>query len=395
MNEGIFGPILDDISNSNNIQHEEFETCTEAIGTDLDELDSIDQSIEDYEKASFESVIENINLLNNVLAYKNVKSGIALESVSSEFGISTEGIKEIAEKGLDSLKAIGKKLVEILKSIIAFFKVESKTVKNIKKKIKLTENDLRYIHKTNNKKDIFTKLYDPDRFTYIFTKELILCKFLFRDFNYDTWLSRLKGTYIVQDYEKILENTLKEVFYDAEEVDGVNPNSGVYEYFMTLGEGVNLDPKLKIGNLKDFFEKYNKVTYKKSNNAFDYDDFDFLNNIYVLSDFLERNCKEITNKLNKLISQANLDDNKKRYSPEHLNELISLLGKYKTEHSKNIKEYVSYCGNYLKEVKKYEHLDKVSGNDSMKKAKDDSGMSKFHYDAFKPDSFEFKSFDTK
>ena len=383
MNEGILNYILNsEVNNS----IEEVQTCLESIEYDLKELDSIDESLESYEKASFESTIENINLLNSVLAYKNIKSGVALESVSNEFSISNEGIKEIAEKGVNALKALGDKLLKILKAILSFFKIESKTVKNIRKKIKLTEEELKYIHKTNNNTDIFKKLYDPDRFTYIFTKELILCKFLNKNMNYKDWANRLKGTYITQEYIKTLEDTLLGVY-----IDGSND---IIEFITWLENGKDFNPVGKIKDLKHFFENYDKIVYKKSNNAFDYDSFDFLNNIYVLTDLLEKANKNISGKIESLIRKAQVSNiiaaSRNKYGTETLNELIGLLTRYKTEHSKNIKEYVSYCGEYLKEVKKYEHLDKEKGKDDMKKSKDDSKMPKFH-----PDTFKFKSFNTK
>lgn len=384
MNEGILNYILN--SEVNN-PIEEVQTCLESIEFDLKELDSIDESLESYEKASFESTIENINLLNSVLAYKNIKSGIALESVSNEFSISNEGIKEIAEKGVNALKALGDKLLKILKAILSFFKIESKTVKNIRKKIKLTEEELKYIHKTNNNTDIFKKLYDPDRFTYIFTKELILCKFLNKNMNYKDWANRLKGTYITQEYIKTLEDTLLGVYVDGS-------NDDIIEFITWLENGKDFNPVGKIKDLKHFFENYDKIVYKKSNNAFDYDSFDFLNNIYVLTDLLEKANKNISGKIESLIRKAQVSNiiaaSRNKYGTETLNELIGLLTRYKTEHSKNIKEYVSYCGEYLKEVKKYEHLDKEKGDDNMKKSKDDSKMPKFH-----PDTFKFKSFNPK
>ena len=110
MNEGILTSIFEDIKQTNNIPAEEVQTCLESIESDLNELESIDEFLESYEKASFESTMENVNLLNSVLAYKNIKSGIALESVSVEFDIANEGVKEIAEIGVDAIKALGNKL---------------------------------------------------------------------------------------------------------------------------------------------------------------------------------------------------------------------------------------------------------------------------------------------
>lgn len=142
MNEGILSSIFDDIENMNNIPQDEFKTCLESIESDLAELDSIDQSIEEAEKASFESIIEDINLFNSLIAYRNIKSGVALESVSSEFGIANEGIKELAEKGIDGLKAIGKKILAAIKSLISLFKSDKKIINDLEKEVRNSKNDM-------------------------------------------------------------------------------------------------------------------------------------------------------------------------------------------------------------------------------------------------------------
>lgn len=390
MNEGILSSIFDDIENMNNITQDEFKTCLESIESDLRELDSIDQSIEEAEKASFESIIEDINLFNNIIAYRNIKSGVALESVSSEFGIANEGIKELAEKGMDGLKAIGAKLMQVLKTILSFLKLESKTVREIRKKIKLSEKDLKYVHKHTNNKDIFKKLYNPDRFFYIMNKELVLSKFIFKDLDYEKWADRLNGIYISQDISEAVKNRLIALLADFESDD-------IIEYLTYLVDNKNPDPEKKINLLNDFFSRYEKIKYTESNNPYDYDGFDFLNNIYVLTDLIEFNSKKLTAKIDGLINKMKVlsvvSDSRKKYGEKNFSEVINLLVKYKNEHKINISEYVKYCGEYLKEVKKYEHLDKETGSRTVASAKDDAKFDKFHYKAMKPDSFEFKTFD--
>lgn len=144
MNEGILSSIFDDIENMSNITQDEFKTCLESIESDLAELDSIDQSIDEAEKASFESIIEDINLFNSVIAYRNIKSGVALESVSSEFGIANEGIKEIAEKGIDALKAMGKKILAAIKSFISLFRSDKKVINDLDKEVKASDETFKY-----------------------------------------------------------------------------------------------------------------------------------------------------------------------------------------------------------------------------------------------------------
>ena len=142
MNEGILSSIFDDIENMNNIPQDEFKTCLESIESDLAELDSIDQSIEEAEKASFESIIEDINLFNSVIAYRNIKSGVALESVSAEFGISTEGIKDLAEKGVKAAKSLYTKIISLFKYLISMFKSDKKVINDLEKEVKNSKEDM-------------------------------------------------------------------------------------------------------------------------------------------------------------------------------------------------------------------------------------------------------------
>ena len=389
MNEGILTSIFEDIDNLNSIPQDEFKTCLESIESDLAELDSIDQSIEEAEKACFESIIEDINLFNSVIAYRNIKSGVALESVSSEFGIANEGIKELAEKGIDGLKAIGTKLMQVLKTIWSFLKFESKTVREIRKKIKLSEKDLKYIHKHTNNRDIFKKLYNPDRFMYIFKKELALTKFVYKDFDYGKFIDRLVGTYITEDLKVSIKEQLKVVTKNGED--------GSMDELLHLEGGFDFKPADKSNALKEFFKRYEKITYTKSNNPFDYDGFDFLNNIYVLSDLIESNNKKLMARVDSIIKQAKVYDNlaatREKYGSRFLGELVTLLSIFKDEHKVNINEYARYCGEYLKEVKNYEDLDKETGSRTVAGKEAGSHFQKAHFKTSKPKSFDFKTFD--
>lgn len=127
----------------NEVKKEEPEvekTCLESVEAELAELDSIDKSLDEYEKASFESLVSDLDLLNQVLAYKSIKTAgteeAALESISAEFGIANEGIKELAEKGVKAGKALIAKIVKLIKSLFGVEETKKKVVKQLVSKAK-------------------------------------------------------------------------------------------------------------------------------------------------------------------------------------------------------------------------------------------------------------------
>lgn len=110
-------------------------TALESIESELKDLEEIDKSYDEAEKASFESMVSDLELLNSVLAYKSVKTAgaeeAALESISAEFGISTEGVKELAEKGVKSAKAVIKKIIALIKGLFGAEQTTKKVLKQL------------------------------------------------------------------------------------------------------------------------------------------------------------------------------------------------------------------------------------------------------------------------
>lgn len=132
----------------NEVKKEEPEvekTCLESVEAEIAELDSIDKSNDEIEKASFESLVSDLDLLNQVLAYKSIKTAgteeAALESISAEFGIANEGIKEIASKGVKAGKAVIAKIVKLIKSLFGVEETKKKVVKQLIFKAKAAELD--------------------------------------------------------------------------------------------------------------------------------------------------------------------------------------------------------------------------------------------------------------
>lgn len=271
MNEGILTSIFDDIEQINNIPIEEVKTCLESIESDLKELDSIDSSIEEYEKASFESTIENINLLSNVLAYRNIKSGVALESVSSEFGIATEGIKEIAEKGLDGLKAIGKNIISMIKSFISLFRSTKKTVNDLDKEVKSSDESYKY------------DLYD---FTFLLYMGLVFGE-----------LFQHKSQIIIN--ENNFDPVFKNVILDATSIaDHYKPDDEYDELIMDM-----LEFKINPNALGEYTDKAKAVAANMSKNV--PENFDYKKNaIHLIEIYKKMDLESRLNKIIKMVEKA-------------------------------------------------------------------------------------------
>lgn len=114
-------------------------TALESIESELKDLDEIERCQDEAEKASFESMVSDLELLNSVLAYKSVKTAGAeeavLESISAEFGISTEGVKELAEKGIDAIKTLIDKIISLFKQMFGAAKAQEKVLKSLEYKV--------------------------------------------------------------------------------------------------------------------------------------------------------------------------------------------------------------------------------------------------------------------
>ena len=114
-------------------------TALEAIESELNDLDEIEKSFDEAEKAGFESMVSDLELLNSVLAYKSVKTAgaeeAALESISAEFGISTEGIKDLVEKGVDAIKTLIDKIISLFKRMLGGAKAQEKVLKSLEYKV--------------------------------------------------------------------------------------------------------------------------------------------------------------------------------------------------------------------------------------------------------------------
>lgn len=328
MNEGILSSIFDDIEKMNNIPQDEFKTCLESIESDLAELDSIDQSIEEAEKASFESIIEDINLFNSVIAYRNIKSGVALESVSSEFGIANEGIKDIAEKGIDALKAMGKKILAAIKSFISLFRSDKKVINDLDKEVKASNETFKY------------DLYD---FTFLLYMVLVYGE-LFQH--------KSQITINVDNFDPIF----KDVIVDATSIaDHYKPKDDYTELLMDMLE-FKIDPNA----LEEYLNRAKDISTKISKNV--PENFDYKKNAIHLIEIYKN--MDLESKLNKIIktvedalkaAEKNIGNSKETDKIETIQFIklayTSILS-IKSSYHKLVRLLVISCRKYIKDYKK-------------------------------------------
>lgn len=318
MNEGILNYIL---NSKDNISNEEVQTCLESIGSDLKELDSIDESLESYEKASFESTIENINLLNSVLAERNIKSGVALESVSTEFGISVESLKEAMNKGLATIKAMSKKSM----STIAKFK------SNISSNRKLLRNlytNAKYLDK-NTKYDIRT-----------FALALIIEIQLAAVFSKSVNKSDFPSDPALQPALDYAFSNVKK-FYD-------NNGHQLMSKFISKITGIEGDLDVIVGK---------NTNSKIANSISAPDDFNYHDNAiklinafkrYNLEDEINHVLDKVNNAITKINEHNNISDDEKRDLTNMIKTLLSMLQSMKNIYHTAVKCLVTTCNGHKK-----------------------------------------------
>lgn len=328
MNEGILTSIFEDIDNLNSIPQNEFKTCLESIESDLAELDSIDQSIEEAEKACFESIIEDINLFNSVIAYRNIKSGVALESVSSEFGIANEGIKELAEKGIDGLKAIGKKILAAIKSFISLFRSDKKVINDLDKEVKSSDETFKY------------DLYD---FTFLLYMVLVYGEL----FQYKSQI-----VINVDNFDPIF----KDVIIDATSIaDHYKPKDDYIELLMDMLE-FKIDPNA----LEEYMNRAKDMSTKISKNV--PENFDYKKNaIHLIEIYKNMDLESKLNKIIKTVEDAikaadktigKSKETDKIETVQFINLAYTTILGVKSSYHKLVRLLVVSCRKYIKDYKK-------------------------------------------
>ena len=306
-------------------------TALESIESELKDLEEIDKSYDEAEKASFESMVSDLELLNSVLAYKSVKTAgaeeAALESISAEFGISTEGIKDLAEKGVDAIKTLIDKIISLFKQMFGAAKAQEKVLKSLEYKVSVV---------SEAKKG----QYDLKEFARIMGHTMILGGMAQKGYSTSDFPSAGSLQSIIE-----IANTAVENFYKGAAVrEGLTkPFTGQLSF---IEQGIaDINEKAKsVEDLGDFDYHQGAVKLIKAMRA--YKIADTLSG--AIADFervaekLKKSGKKDKDAADKLVTDISKKD---------IAACIAAATKFKALNSANVRALVKLCGQYIKAAK--------------------------------------------
>jgi hypothetical protein len=306
-------------------------TALESIESELKDLDEIERCQDEAEKASFESMISDLELLNSVLAYKSVKTAgveeATLESVSAEFGISTEGIKDLAEKGVDALKTLIDKIIALFKRMLGGAKAQEKVLKSLEYKVSVVSEAQK-------------GKYDLKEFARIMGQTMILGAMSQKGYSVTDFPSA--GS--LQSIIDIANKAAKDYYEDSAIRESIyKPFTGKLIYIEKGIEEVNEKSK-SVEDLADFDYHQGAVKLIKAMR------------MYKIADVLKGAIAEFERVAEKIKNskKKNQDDADKliaNMSKMDMAECIKTANKFKDLNSANVRALVKLCGQYIKAAK--------------------------------------------
>lgn len=306
-------------------------TALESIESELNDLEEIEKCQDEAEKASFESMISDLELLNSVLAYKSVKTAgaeeAALESISAEFGISTEGIKELAERGVDALKTLIDKIIALFKRMLGGAKAQEKVLKSLEYKVSVVSEAQK-------------GKYDLKEFARIMGQTMILGAMSQKGYSVTDFPSA--GS--LQSIIDIANKAAKDYYEDMAIRESIyKPFTGKLIYIEKGIEEVNEKSK-SVEDLADFDYHQGAVKLIKAMR------------MYKIADTLKGAIAEFERVLEKIkkSKKKNQDDADKliaNMSKMDIAECIKTANKFKDLNSANVRALVKLCGQYIKAAK--------------------------------------------
>ena len=306
-------------------------TALESIESELKDLEEIDKSYDEAEKASFESMVSDLELLNSVLAYKSVKTAGAeeasLESISAEFGISTEGIKEIAEKGVDAIKTLIDKIISLFKQMFGAAKAQEKVLKSLEYKVSVVSEAQK-------------GKYDLKEFARIMGQTMILGAMSQKGYS----VSDFPSSGSLQSIIDIANKAAKDYYEDSAIRESIyKPFTGKLIYIEKGIEEVNEKSK-SVEDLADFDYHQGAVKLIKAMR------------MYKIADTLKGAIAEFERVAEKIkkSKKKNQDDADKliaNMSKMDMAECIKTANKFKDLNSANVRALVKLCGQYIKAAK--------------------------------------------
>lgn len=306
-------------------------TALESIESELKDLDEIERCQDEAEKASFESMVSDLELLNSVLAYKSVKTAgaeeAALESISAEFGISTEGIKDLAEKGVDALKTLIDKIIALFKRMLGGAKAQEKVLKSLEYKVSVVSEAQK-------------GKYDLKEFARIMGQTMILGAMSQKGYS----VSDFPSSGSLQSIIDIANKAAKDYYEDSAIRESIyKPFTGKLIYIEKGIEEVNEKSK-SVEDLADFDYHQGAVKLIKAMRM--YKIADVLKG--AISEF-ERVAEKIKNSKKK--NQDDADKLIANMSKMDMAECIKTANKFKDLNSANVRALVKLCGQYIKAAK--------------------------------------------
>ena len=306
-------------------------TALESIESELKDLEEIERCQDEAEKASFESMVSDLELLNSVLAYKSVKTAgaeeAALESISAEFGISTEGIKDLAEKGVDALKTLIDKIIALFKKMLGGAKAQEKVLKSLEYKVSVVSEAQK-------------GKYDLKEFARIMCQTMILGAMSQKGYSVTDFPSA--GS--LQSIIDIANKAAKDYYEDSAIRESIyKPFTGKLIYIEKGIEEVNEKSKL-VEDLADFDYHQGAVKLIKAMR------------MYKIADVLKGAIAEFERVAEKIKNskKKNQDDADKliaNMSKMDMAECIKTANKFKDLNSANVRALVKLCGQYIKAAK--------------------------------------------
>ena len=306
-------------------------TALESIESELNDLEEIEKCQDEAEKASFESMISDLELLNSVLAYKSVKTAgaeeAALESISAEFGISTEGIKDLAERGVDALKTLIDKIIALFKRMLGGAKAQEKVLKSLEYKVSVVSEAQK-------------GKYDLKEFARIMGQTMILGAMSQKGYSVTDFPSA--GS--LQSIIDIANKAAKDYYEDMAIRESIyKPFTGKLIYIEKGIEEVNEKSK-SVEDLADFDYHQGAVKLIKAMR------------MYKIADTLKGAIAEFERVLAKIkkSKKKNQDDADKliaNMSKMDIAECIKTANKFKDLNSANVRALVKLCGQYIKAAK--------------------------------------------
>lgn len=306
-------------------------TALESIESELKDLDEIERCQDEAEKASFESMISDLELLNSVLAYKSVKTAgaeeAALESISAEFGISTEGIKDLAERGVDALKTLIDKIIALFKRMLGGAKAQEKVLKSLEYKVSVVSEAQK-------------GKYDLKEFARIMGQTMILGAMCQKGYS----VSDFPSSGSLQSIIDIANKAAKDYYEDSAIRESIyKPFTGKLIYIEKGIEEVNEKSK-SVEDLADFDYHQGAVKLIKAMR------------MYKIADVLKGAIAEFERVAEKIKNskKKNQDDADKliaNMSKMDMAECIKTANKFKDLNSANVRALVKLCGQYIKAAK--------------------------------------------